>query len=81
VGRSRDVALILFEDMLALRVDPSSPTILRPMDPLNGFLGDLKTKSFQPMAPRASTESTAWLPTARVGRAWQAMLTGTAMPQ
>jgi len=61
VGRSRDVATIFFEDVLALRMSDKS---LRALTEKSGFLGDLK-----PNYP------TAWLPTERVARAWQAMET------
>src|SRR3954467_8278007 len=47
VGRSRDVALVLFEDALALRLD-GGPA-LKPLNEKNGFLGDLKAKTFQPL--------------------------------
>ncbi len=72
VGRSRDVTMIFFEDMLALRLDG---TALRPLTEKSGFVGDLKAKTFQP-STTAPTVPTAWLPTERVARAWQAMVTG-----
>jgi len=78
VGRSREVAMILYEDVLALRLDSQRPTVLKPIADRSGFIGDLKQKTFQPIAEaRPSTEGTAWLPTERVARAWQAMLTET----
>jgi len=66
VGRSRDVALLFYEDVLNLR-NFSDKT---------GFLGDLKAKTFQPM-PEAGAPNypTAWLPTERVARAWRALVT------
>jgi len=72
VGRSRDVALIFFEDVLPLRLG----TPLRPIAEKDGFLGDLKAKTFQSASATGSPNSpTAWLPTERVARAWQAMVT------
>ncbi|HVZ47309.1 MAG TPA: hypothetical protein VG916_00885 [Gemmatimonadaceae bacterium] len=76
VGKSRDVALVLFEDLLALRL-PKSGTGLVPLDEAAGFLGDLATKTFAPQAGgKAPTYPTAWLPTARVAQAWQAIVSG-----
>jgi poly(3-hydroxybutyrate) depolymerase len=83
VGRSRDVSLIFFEDILALRLgDPaagaSTAGLLKPLTEKSGFLGDPKAKTFQPAAATgAPSGPTAWLPTERVARAWQAMVTET----
>ena len=72
VGRSRDMSLIFFEDILPLRLGESG---LKPLSEKTGFLGDLKAKSFQPMGDRSAPNyPTAWLPTMRVARAWQAMV-------
>jgi len=74
VGRSRDVAMVFFEDVLAARVTDGSPT-LQPMQSKSGFLGDYKTKTFQPIGEGpAPSAPTAWLATARVAKAWQAMV-------
>ena len=46
----------------------------------NAFIGDLKAKTFQPAAtapPSATSVPSAWLPTERVAKAWQAMVTET----
>lgn len=75
VGRSRDVALVLFEDVLGLRL--SDGGVLKPIAEKSGFLGDLKLKTYKAMGDSAAPNfPTAWLPTERVARAWQAMLTG-----
>lgn len=81
VGRSRDVALVFYEDMLAARLAPhdpgaAEPVQLRPLTEKSGFLGDLKAKTFQPMgdAP-APNYPTAWLPTERVARSWRWLVT------
>jgi poly(3-hydroxybutyrate) depolymerase len=74
VGRSRDVAMVLFEDALAMRLGDGG---LKPIGEKSGFIGDLKQKTFRAMGDSAAPNfPTAWLPTTRVARAWQAMLTG-----
>jgi len=76
VGRSRDVALLLYADMLDTLLDPDHPTALKPLAERSGSLGDLKTMTFTSMPEgRVATESTVWLPTERVAKAWQAMMT------
>jgi poly(3-hydroxybutyrate) depolymerase len=79
VGRSRDMAIIFFEDVLPLRLgapDARGISTLRPIDPKAGFIGDLKLKMFQSAdGMPAPAVPTAWLPTERVARAWQAMVT------
>jgi poly(3-hydroxybutyrate) depolymerase len=76
VGRSRDVALIFFEDVLALRVGKGEPAALAAVSEKSGFIGDLKANTFQAMGDAAAPNyPTAWLPTARVARAWQALAT------
>lgn len=72
VGRSREVATVFFEDMLAARL--GSGTTLQPLADKSGLIGDLQARTFQPMGERAPTVPTAWLPTERVARAWQAMM-------
>ncbi len=75
VGRSRDVAMVLFEDALALRLDPEHLRGLATVDDRPGYVGDIKLKTYRLMSPGAtSTEGTAWFPTERVARAWQAMV-------
>ena len=77
VGRSRDVAMVLFDDALAMRLGPDG---LKPMDEKRGFIGDMKAKTFRAVADSAAPAGpTAWLPTERVARAWKAMLTVTPM--
>ncbi len=76
VGRSRDVALVLFEDALRLRVTPGS-TVLKPLDEKDGFIGDLDQKTYKAMGEgRAPNAPTAWMPTERVAKAWRAIVTG-----
>ena len=74
VGKSRDVAMILFEDLLALRL-PASGSALQPLEEKIGFLGDLKAKTFTPLGDgKVPNYPTAWLPTERVAKAWQAIV-------
>jgi dienelactone hydrolase len=87
VGRSRDLAAIFFEDMLAARLPAaaaatpaSGPAGLRPLDEKAGYLGDLKNRSFRRVGDsKPPTYPTAWLPTERVARAWQAIVTAAPM--
>ena len=75
VGRSRDVALVLFDDALALRLGDGAA--MKPIAEKSGFIGDFKSKTFRAVADSATPGfPTAWLPTARTARAWQAMVTG-----
>jgi poly(3-hydroxybutyrate) depolymerase len=74
VGRSRDVALALFEDALALRL--SAAPGLKAMTEKSGFLGDIKARTFQPVGESAvPNHPTAWLPTSRVAERWQWLVT------
>jgi hypothetical protein len=73
VGRSRDVALIFFEDALKLRLYEESA--LKPISESSGFIGDIKAKTFHAAGGQpAPTATTAWLLTERVARAWEAMV-------
>ncbi len=74
VGRSRDLGAMFFEDILAMRL---SGETMMPVPDKAGFIGDLKAVTFQPVAEaKPPTVPTAWLPTERIARAWQAVLTG-----
>ena len=74
VGRSRDVALVLFEDALALRLGDGPA--LKSMTESAGFLGDIKAKTFQALGEgKVPNYPTAWLPTARVAERWQWLVT------
>jgi poly(3-hydroxybutyrate) depolymerase len=75
VGRSRDLSIMFFDDVLPLRLVESSTT-LKPMTEAAGYLGDFKTKKTEAVADTTPTPYlTAWFPTARVARAWQALVT------
>ena len=74
VGRSLEVAKVFFEDVLALRLPPAS-TKLQPISEKDGFIGDLKARTFRPIGDGAVPNyPTAWLPTERVAWAWRAMM-------
>ena len=74
VGRSRDVGAMFFEDVIALRLGSGA---LTPVPDKTGFIGDLKAVTYQPVATAAApTVPTAWLPTEKIAKAWQAVLTG-----
>ena len=76
VGRSRDLGAMFFDDVLALRLGANG---LTPVDENAGFIGDLGAHTFVPVAGAAApTVPTAWLPTERIARAWQAVVTGKA---
>ena len=79
VGRSRDVALVFFEDVLAMRHGPSLQAgPLAPIAERVGFIGDLKARTFTVIGDGpAPSVPTAWLPTERVAKAWQAMMAET----
>lgn len=74
VGRSRDVALVFFEDVMELRLGKEG---LQPIVKGTGYVGDPKTMNIQAVsAGRPPAYPVAWLPTGRVARAWLAMETG-----
>jgi len=54
---------------------------LKPLTEKSGFLGDLKAKTFQPIGEQpAPNYPTAWLPSERVAKAWQAMISERPFP-
>ena len=75
VARSRDLGAMFFEDVMALRM-PAGSTELKPLSEKDGFIGQLHAKSFSPMGDTKSLNyPTAWLPTARIAKAWLAVVT------
>jgi poly(3-hydroxybutyrate) depolymerase len=75
VGRSRDLAMMFYEDVLPLRL-PDGDGPLKPLVERSGFLGDYQSKTVEKQGERdAPNRPTAWLPTERVAAAWQAMVT------
>ena len=74
VGRSRDVALALYEEVLPLRLGADGK--LLPIEEKSGFLGDLKAKTFAPLGDaKVPGYPTAWLPTEKVAKAWEWLVT------
>src|SRR6185436_5572702 len=72
VGRSRDLGAMFFEDVLAIRLAGDT---VGPVPDQSGYIGDLKAVTFQPVAGlKPPTVPTAWLPTERIARAWQAVV-------
>ena len=77
VGRSKELAAMFFEDMLSARLPAAGSSVLRPVAEKDGFFGDVKSGDFQPVADaKPPTAPVAWLPNARIARAWQAVITG-----
>lgn len=75
VGRSRDMSIMFFEDVIPLRLTDEGS--LRPLGESSGFIGDSHSSSIRPASAEPSTPSypTSWLPTQRTARAWLAMST------
>jgi hypothetical protein len=79
VGRSQEMAAIFFDAILSLRVGSvASPASFEPLTQLeerSGIVGELVRKDLR-QASDSPTPSrlTAWFPTERVARAWQALL-------
>ena len=48
VGRSRDLAIVFFDDVLPLRLDGESDS-LKPLDEKSGYVGDYHTKTIAPV--------------------------------
>jgi poly(3-hydroxybutyrate) depolymerase len=76
VGRSRDMSIMFFDDVLPLRLGGGDEG-LRPVAESSGYVGDLHANTVQPMSATAKLPSypTSWLPTERTARAWLAMAT------
>jgi hypothetical protein len=58
----------------------ATPSPLRPIADKSGFIGDLSAKTFVAVGDSAPPRPTAWLPTERVARAWQAVVTEAPFP-
>jgi hypothetical protein len=77
VGRSRELALLFFEDVLQLRQPVSAGTLLQPIAEKSGYLGDRKTQSTWKYGEATSPAyPVSWLPTRRTALAWEALLAG-----
>lgn len=76
VGMSRDVSMVFFEDLLRIRLTASG---LARLEEKSGYLGEYSTRTFSPLGDgKVPNYPTAWLPTERVAKAWQAMMTSPA---
>jgi pimeloyl-ACP methyl ester carboxylesterase len=77
VGRSKDLGAMLFEDVLDARLPDAVGGALKPLSEKDGFIADLAAKTYAPMGDsRPPNHTTAWLPTERLAKAWQAVVTG-----
>jgi poly(3-hydroxybutyrate) depolymerase len=73
VGRSREVSILFFEDVLSLRLGMNG---LQALNEATGFLADPKLKTVRAVTEgKAPPYPVGWLPTERVARAWLAMET------
>jgi poly(3-hydroxybutyrate) depolymerase len=76
VGRSRDLSIMFFDDVIPLRMGEEG---LRPLAEASGFVGDAHTNSVRAAnAGALPAYPTSWLPTERTARAWLAMSTDKA---
>jgi poly(3-hydroxybutyrate) depolymerase len=74
VGRSRDLSILFFEDVLPMRLSESGA--LTPLAESAGFVGDPHTKEIRGIGDgQQPNYPTAWLPTKRAALAWQAVET------
>lgn len=77
VGRSKELAALFFEDVLALRVDAAQPGAMKPLAESSGWYGDVVEHTIRPVGEsRPPAAPTAWLPTERTARAWLAVVSG-----
>jgi poly(3-hydroxybutyrate) depolymerase len=71
VGRSRDMSIMFFDDVIPLRLGEEG---LRALTESSGFVGDSHTSAVRPAgAGPLPAYPTSWLPTERTARAWLAM--------
>jgi len=82
VGRSRDMALIFFEDVLPLRLPVTvsgtcEPDRLRPIPEGSGFTGNPGNGTYEKADPAVPPDYPGvWLPTERTARAWRMLISG-----
>ncbi len=79
VGQSRDFGALFFEELLPLRrAGPGEP--LTSMADRPGYIGDLATHTYAPAAaPGTPGTPNVWLPTERIARAWQTVVSGQSL--
>lgn len=77
IGRSRDLAVMLYEGMIEARMPEAGSNTLRAVSEKAGFYGDMKTQTVQAVGDaKAPTYPGSWLPTERLARAWQTVVSG-----
>ncbi len=75
VGKSKDLAMMFFEDVMPTRL--AADGTLKPLSEADGFVADIHAKTFARAAgPLNANVTSAWLPSERVAKGWQAMETG-----
>jgi len=73
VGRSRDMSIMFFDDVIPLRLGEEG---LRSLAETSGYVGDAHASSIRPFSAGAlPSYPTSWLPTERIAKAWLAMST------
>ena len=78
VGRSRDLSMVFFEDVLRLRLADGGA--LKALSDSSGYVGDPHTQTIQAAnVGKPPQYPTAWLPTERVAKAWQAVVSDRAI--
>lgn len=76
VGKSQAVSMAFFEDVLQLRLKDGA---LARLEEKGGIIGDLSNHTFAPLGDgKVPNYPTAWLPTERVAKEWQAMFVAPA---
>ena len=82
-GRSRELALVFFDDMLRLRLagkdqETNGRAELLPLSPESGYLGDLESKTYSKIdkGAKAPDRPTAWLATEQIALMWQKIMLG-----
>lgn len=79
VGRSRDLSIVFFDDVLAQRLG-DGPS-LKALTEKAGFVGDYHTKTIAPIGDsKLPAYPTSWLPSDRVAKAWQAVINDKDIP-
>ena len=81
VNRSRDLAIMFFDDVIPLRLSPEPASTdraeLSALDPGSGYYGYLDSWTFEPVAEAESPRvPVSWLPTERIASAWQKVRRG-----
>jgi len=86
ISRSLEMSLIFFAEVLPLRLSANAGSSealpLRAIDQKSGYLGDLKTGMITEIGDNEiPNHPTTWLPTERIAKAWQALVTDQPFPK